>query len=315
MRLFATLQVDPRLVRPHGPDVLRAEMVQALMMLLFEDMLRGLPTDALAYIREAVRTGHKIILDHSALRTARASGGSFPQGVDSFSRILIALGYECGEAYPLPSRLVGYRYTHVDCPDGIAQMFLSELELEKFSAASQQAMQRVLASSIDPLPVESLQSLETIARKERLAFDAAVSLLPNLAACFTRQHDETSLADYELLERESQELAWFATEGTILNHFASRVSDVRQVHAEQKRIDRAMKDGIEFSPSGLLAQTSFRSSMVERLFVTATGSLVHRQVPGAFWELITRSTDESGNFHLKFDVGNAQSILSTMTER
>jgi hypothetical protein len=311
--LFQTVQVDDCLLREGPTDAARAELAQGLMMLLFEDMLRALPAHSLAYIRESVRAGSKITIDHSALRTVRAASGGFPLGQAGFHRILVPLGYLRGEAYPLPSRLTGHRYTHADFPEAIPQMFLSELQMEQFSRASQEAMARVTASSTDPLPAWCGPVLEELELAGSVSFDVAVRLLPNLAACFACQHEEPSIADYELLDGESPELSWFATEGTILNHFASRVANVQSVYDQQRQLGRAMKDSIEISPSERLAQTSFRSNLAERLFVGAAGTLVSRRVPGSFWEIISRATDASGNLYLKFDVGNAQSILETMT--
>ena len=307
--LFAALEVHPDLVREEDGTVSRAELAQALNMLLFEDVMRRVPMGE-AYTRDAVRRGEKLTFDHGALRTVAAPCGALPAGEAAFTRILDPLGFVCAGEYPLDRLgMTGRAYAHQDMPESIAQFFVSELHPERFSGAFQEAVQRVVGTSEDPLPVWALGLLEVLKAEGALPFDLAVRLLPNLVACFDRQHAEPSLADYEALHAESREMAWIATEGNAFNHATDRVADVEAVAAAQKALGRPMKEKLEVSGSGRVIQTAFRAAMVERLFVDAEGRLVAHTVPGSFHEFITRKEEAPGRLDLRFDSSNAQGIF------
>jgi len=307
--LFAALEVHPVLVREEDGSVSRAELAQALNMLLFEDVMRRVPMGE-AYTRDAVRRGEKLVFDHGALRTVAAPCGALPAGEAAFTRLLEPLGFVCAGEYPLDRLgMTGRAYAHQDFPEAIAQFFVSELHPERFSAAFREAVQRVVGASEDPLPVWALGLLDVLKAEGALPFDLAARLLPNLVACFDRQHAEPSLADYELLLLESREMAWIATEGNAFNHATDRVADVEAVAQAQKDLGRPMKETLEVSSTGRVIQTAFRAAMVERLFVDAEGHLVARTVPGSFHEFITRHEEAPGKLDLRFDSSNAQGIF------
>jgi Domain of unknown function (DUF1338) len=75
-----------------------------------------------------------------------------------------------------------------------------------------------------------------------------------------------------------------------------------------------MKDAVEVSASGRVRQTAFRAAQVQRPFRDASGATVMREVPGSFYEFITRDTltdTETGakKLDLGFDSSNAQGIF------
>jgi hypothetical protein len=146
-----------------------------------------------------------------------------------------------------------------------------------------------------------------------LTVDKAIELLPVLANCFRRQHDVPALADYEILLLESPEMAWIATEGNAFNHATDRVADVDQLAVEQKQLGRAMKASVETSQSGRVRQTAFLAARVQRRFRTKDGDLTEKEVPGSFYEFITRlplpAEDGKAALDLSFDSSNAQAIF------
>lgn len=170
-------------------------------------------------------------------------------------------------------------------------------------------MQRVVGASRDPLSLAARQALGELAVLHALDFATAARLLPDLVACFDRQHAEPRWSDYELLLAESKEMAWIATEGNAFNHATDRVADVDAVAAEQRRLGRPVKDSVETSASGRVRQTAFRAAMVERLFVDAAGQLRSELVPGSFHEFISRAEQAPGVLDLRFDSGNATAIF------
>lgn len=308
-RLFAVLQVHTSLLRPRAERVARAELAQALTMLLFEDVTRRVPM-AGAYVGDAVRAGKKLVFDHGALRTVATDNGALPRGELAFRRLLEPLGFECRGVYPLDRLgMTGRAFTHQDLPEHIAQFFVSELHPERFSAGFQAAVQRVVGNSRDPLPLASKDMLGELQHKGSLEFEDCTQLLPNLVCCFDRQHAEPRWSDYETLLDESKEMAWIATEGNAFNHATDRVADVVAVADRQRALGRPVKPEVEVSRSGRVRQTAFRATMVERLFVGDDGVLRTESVPGSFHEFITRDEEVPGVLDLRFDSGNATAIF------
>jgi hypothetical protein len=314
VRLFEALAVHDSLLRPRAETVARAELAQALTMLLFEDVTRRVPMAA-AYVGDTVREGKRLVFDHGALRTVAAPCGELPAGEAAFRRILEPLGFECRDVYPLDRiGMTGRAYAHRDLPESIAQFFVSELHPERFSEAFQAAVARVVGTSRDPLSAWAKEQLVALAASGSIGFADAVRLLPNLVACFDRQHGEPRWSDYEILLAESKEMAWIATEGNAFNHATDRVADVEVTAARQRQLGRPVKPAVEISASGRVRQTAFRAAMVERLFVAADGSLRSEVVPGSFHEFITRHEEAPGVLDLRFDSGNATAIFQ-MTSR
>ncbi len=105
----------------------------------------------------------------------------------------------------------------------------------------------------------------------------------------------------------------YYTEGNAFNHATDRVADVDRLAAEQKMLGQPMKDTVETSQSGRVRQTAFHAARVMRKFRAADGSLVEREVPGSFYEFITRlplpEKDGRRALDLSFDSSNAQAIF------
>jgi len=313
VRLFESMEVAAGLLRKRAAaacvGVSRAELAQALNMLLFEDVTRRVPMAA-AYVGDAVRSGRKLVFDHGAMRTVAWDCGALPRGIEAFSRILEPLGFVVGGTYPLPRLgMTGRAFVHQDLPEAIAQCFVSELHPDRFSEGFQQAVSRIVGDSCDPLPPSMTALLEELRQDGSLPFDSAAQLLPNLLCCFDRQHVEPAWADYQAVLAESKEMAWIATEGNAFNHATDRVGDVFSVADEQRRLGRPVKERVEVSASGRIKQTAFRAAVVERLFVAADGTLRTEQVPGSFYEFITREEEKPGVLDLRFDSSNATGIF------
>lgn len=298
-------------------QVSRAELSQALNMLLFAGILERVPTGH-AYTRELAARGEKVRLDHGALRTVRwVETGNLPSGEEAITRILKPLGYRLNDVYPLDRlKMTGRSYVHQDDPENLSQFFVSELHPERFSPSFQTAVSRVLQSSKDPLTPDALVALHTLEQSARLPLAQAQSLLGILVSCFACHHETISVRDYETLLAESAEMAWIATEGNVFNHATDRVSDVFAVSEAQTRLGRPMKENVEISASGRVKQTAFKADPVMRPMLDSSGQLIQRQVPGSFYEFITRETLNEMNavtgkpsIDLSFDTGNAQGIF------
>ncbi|MDR3670856.1 MAG: DUF1338 family protein [Holophaga sp.] len=307
--ILEAVAVPAALTGPKTTRVSRAQLAMAMNLLLFEGLEQRVPY-ARAYVRDGVRSGRKVQFDHGALRTVKAPSGALPEGEAAMVRILEPLGYRRAEVYPLDRiALTGRSYAHQDFPEDIPQFFLSEFHPERFSAGFQVAVARTLAGSQDPLPPRAVALLAELQAEGALSFDQAQRLLPDLVACFDRQHPAPLRSDYQTLLAESEEMAWIATEGNAFNHVTDRVADVAALALEQKALGRPMKAAVECSASGRVLQTAFRAAPVERTFRTAAGHLEVVTVPGSFFEFITRKPMPDGRLDLSFDTGNAQAIF------
>lgn len=311
--LFNAMEVDARLLRD-GDTVSQAELAQAMNMVLFSDLLKRVPEGA-QYVDDAIRIGRKINFDHGALRTVVAQNGALPVGQLAFERILKPLGFVVGGLYPLPRlKMTGHVYTHSEFPEEIAQFFVSELHVDQFSAAFQQAVANVVGNSRDPLTADSKALLAKLADQKSLSVAEALQLLPNIVDCFARQHGEITRADYDVLLKESAEMAWISTEGNAYNHVTDRVADVFELTKEQKALGRSIKEAVEVSANGRVRQTAFKAAQVERRMIDSDGRVATYTVPGSFYEFITRDKfldEASGEWKLDltFDSSNATGIF------
>lgn len=310
--LLGGLRLHPDVLVPAAADVPRAVLAQALGVLLLHDLLARVPSGA-AYVADQWAGGGTLFLDHGAVRTVEGVDcGALPQGQESVTRVLAALGYAHRHTYGLTRLgMTGRSWCHLDLPADVPQYFVSELHAGRFSEPFRAAAARVLSTSADPIGDEARAGLDRLSAEAALPADRAAALLPVLAACFGRQHADPSVEDYELLLAESAEMAWIATEGTAFNHATDRVDDVVAVADAERAAGRPIKDEVEVSGSGRILQTAHRAAMVERTFRTAEGPTVARQVPGSFYEFITRKPlpDGSGP-DLAFDAANAQQIFA-----
>lgn len=306
----------PSVIAKTTPGVVtRAELAQAMNMALFAGLLERVPTGR-AYIDDLLSTETRVQFDHGALRTVRwAESGALPPGEAAFTRILKPLGFVLNGTYPLDRiKMTGRSYKHLDAADEIAQYFVSELHPERFSPEFQQAVTNVIGESVDPLTPQAVASLAELERDGSLPLAITLDLLPVLVRCFERQHPVPRLADYETLRAESAEMAWIATEGNVFNHATDRVDDVFAVADVQRALGRPIKESVEVSMSGRVRQTAFRADPVRRVFTGADGAWIERDVPGSFYEFISRDSvmDEATGrrvLDLGFDAGNATGIF------
>jgi hypothetical protein len=313
-RLFQVLHIHPGIASDTGPNVSRAGLAHALNMLLFEDLLKRVPAAEL-YVQRCLAQKRTIFHDHGAVRTVALNGmGALPAGQEAITRVLRPLGYMLNGVYPLERlRMTGRSHAQADYPEDIAQFFISELHPERFSTDFQAAVLRVTSTSADPVTPEAAALLKKLETEGSLSLDDSAKLLPVLVHVFDRQHAEPALADYQALLAESPEMAWISTEGNAFNHATDRVPDVDRLTDEQKALKQPIKDVVEKSQSGRVRQTAFTAARVKRNFRAADGSIITQEVPGSFYEFITRlhmpEKDGKRALDLSFDSSNAQAIF------
>jgi hypothetical protein len=320
----ATLVADAVAVHPllagtfDAPAVPRAVIAEALELVALARLLDRVPSAA-AYVADRRAAGARLVLDHGAVRTvAWPTAGALPAGHEQVARFLEPLGYRCTNVYPLPRlRMTGRSYTHLDLPAHVGQWFVSELHPDTFSPAFQAAVERVLATSVDPLAEHPHAAgwLAELGATGVLPFPAAAGLVEVLAGLLRRLHDLPAAADHRLLAAESAEMAWIATEGTTWNHATHRVTDVEATAHAERAAGRPIKDTVEVSASGRVRQTAHRAHVAPRLLGDGEGGVVSVEVPTSFFEFITRAELPDGRLDLGFDAANAQGIFAMTTPR
>ncbi|MET1756304.1 DUF1338 family protein [Novosphingobium sp. RD2P27] len=309
--MLQALAIDARLLAPASELITRAELAMALNALLFADLLERVPTAA-RQVAEVRAQGDRIVFDHGALRTIDGPTGALPRGHSAFARLLEPLGYHVGGHYPLPRLgMTGRAYVHKDLPEGIPQFFVSELHVDQLPEEGQNAATRVFRESCDPVDLEDEDRLKHLAADGVLPTEEAAALLSTLVAAFDRRHPVPRLDDYEALLACSKEAAWIATEGNAFNHATTRVPDVEALAERLKEQGYPMKEAVEISANGRVRQTAILADRVHRTFRLREGGTVEREVPGSFYEFITRDVDpETGTLDLSFDSGNATGIFA-----
>lgn len=312
--LMDAMDVDARVLRSDASCVTRAELAQALNMLLFADLLERVPEGA-AYVADALAQGRSINFDHGALRTVLAECGNLPAGHQAFARILEPLGFHVAGVYPLPRlNMTGHVFAHKDFPAQIAQFFVSELHVDRYSAAFQSAVERIMSTTQDPLTESSKQLLGKLHEYKALNLAESLQLLPNIVACFARVHGAITRQDYETVLNESAEMAWISTEGSVYNHVTDRIDDVYALTEEQRAIGRSIKAQVEVSRNGRVRQTAFKAAIVQRDMLMGNGTVQTFDVPGSFYEFITRDAFYNPEIDrwcldLTFDASNATGIF------
>jgi hypothetical protein len=307
---LTTLAIDPRLGGTSARPT-RAQIAMALNAALFLDLLDRVPTAA-RYVAGMRAKGEAIAFDHGALRTIDGETGALPSGCEAFNRFLVPLGYVVGGLYPLPRlRMTGRALVHLDLPETVPQFFVSELHVSELPEPAQAAARRVFGQSRDPLGAAEWAALRTLEREGTCSFEEAARFLAGALGAFARQHTVPALADYEALLEHSAEAAWIATEGNAFNHATSRTADVGVLAEELRQAGYPMKPQVEVSRSGRVRQTAILADKVTRAFRLTDGSQVLREVPGSFYEFITRDADPAtGQLDLTFDSGNATGIFA-----
>lgn len=315
--LFAltTLAIDAKLGGTSDRPT-RAHVCVALNAALFLDLLDRVPTAA-RYVADLREKGQTITFDHGALRTIDGSTGQLPSGCAAFTRFLAPLGYETAGLYPLPKlKMTGRALAHRDLPEAVPQFFVSELHVSELPPEAQSAAERVFGPSHDPLDPATWAALDALGGDGTCSMDEAATIVRGALGAFDRQHPVPALADYEILLRHSKEAAWIATEGNAFNHATTRTADVERLAGELRQAGYPMKPAVEISQNGRVRQTAFLADKVLRPFRLPDGSETRREVPGSFFEFITRDIDPAtGMLDLTFDSGNATGIFAVTRDQ
>jgi hypothetical protein len=249
-------------------------------------------TPQAARIKQAFEArGETVLNDHVAFRTLAVE----PIGLARLEPHILALGYQQFAPYEFKEkklRAFGYLPSEPHLP----RIFLSELLVDELSPAAGEILRRC-AAQVDPSRVKSTDILWA-----------------------GRLWNPISVAEYELLQAESEYAAWFSTIGIRPNHFTISVTDLKH-HSEVEDVLQVVESlGLDVNSSGgrvkgnpgvLLEQGSTMADRIDMPF--ADGST--HAVPTCYYEFAKRYRTPSGELFQGFVAASADKIFESTDSR
>lgn len=229
--------------------------------------------------------GELVVNDHIALRTFQ-----HPKlGIDRISRIFCDLGYEAKKDYFFKEKkLYAKHFEHPDLNQ--PKIFISELELQKFSPKLQSTVNNI----IDQIPEASVGS-------------------PNF---FTSGRTwKMSYQTYQELYTESEYAAWVSTFGFRPNHFTVSINHLKKFTEVTMINDFLIQNGFKMNASGglikgnpgeYLEQSSTMAGEISVNFDDGTHT-----VPACYYEFAKRYTLPDGKLYQGFVATSADKIFES----
>lgn len=233
--------------------------------------------------------GETIVNDHVAFRTYNLS----PIGLNTLAKFFLDLGYQFKGEYRFEEKkLFAKHLEHSDV--NLPKVFISELEVEKFSPFLQETVKK-LVSSIDTSITHSKSFLTS--------------------GCPWKISHET----YKKLYSESEYAAWMATFGFCANHFTvlvnklknyPKIEDVNKLLKEHSYTMNTSGGEIKGSPQVYLEQSSTMAAEVEVEFTDGTF-----KVPSCYYEFALRYKQPNGDYYSGFVEKSADKIFESTNKK
>lgn len=239
-------------------------------------------------IRDLITTkGHHEINDHVAFRTFQ-----HPKlGIDQLAQVFLENDFVYGEEYFFEQKkLYAKHLQHKDTPEKFPKIFISELELHKFSADLNEEIEKCIAQ----IPKEQLNSKDF---------------------CYSGKHWEINYKTYKKLLKESEYAAWLYCFGFCANHFTISVNKLNKFQEvsdlntflKQKGFSLNDSDGeVKGSKEVFLEQSSTKAQLVEVLFNDGL-----YQVPSCYYEFAKRYPTREGELYQGFVAKSADKIFES----
>ena len=261
-----------------------------LLFLLWNDY-SSMNKQAYAIHKALEGRGEKVINDHIAFRTF-----NLPKvGIDVLARPFINLGYQTkGEGYHFPDKkLFARHYEHSDFHQ--PKVFISELEVEKFSPTLQQTIRQLM----DQVPTTLMNGDHFL-----------ISGVP---------WEPVSWKIYQELLKESEYAAWMAAFGFRVNHFTvffnalKTFKELRELNDFIKSLDFKLNDSggeIKGSKEVYLEQSSTLAHPVKVEFADRKET-----IPACYYEFARRYPLPDGKLFQGFLPDSADKIFESTNYR
>ncbi len=242
---------------------------------------------ALEVFNSLIDEGENVINDHIALRTFNLEMCS----IDKISSFLITNGYEEKEEYYFENKKLYAKHFENKTNGDLPLVFISELEVEKFSPEFQ-GIVREIYNSVDWKNVNY----------DEILFSGL--LWGNL-----------EYSKYSALKKESQYAAWLYTNGFSANHFTVSVNKLSKFNSTQKLTDFLLKKGFKLNTVGGIVKGN-PEKMLEQLSTMADNKKVvfkegEYEVPTCFYEFAYRYNDDKDNEFRGFIADSADKIFES----
>jgi hypothetical protein len=251
---------------------------------------------AASYQKMVEERGGRVLNDHIAFRTLNCPTGSQPAGVPSMERIFLALGYVKKDHYLFADKyLLAWHYEHSGNPEN-PKLFISQLEVDKFSVAAAEQIKKSVAQTPDLLSSADQQALTTLATGKDLDDAAGKNLAASLVKYFSRPWQPPQRHIVESVDKETQYGAWVLLHGNAVNHFTAYINhqnvkewaDLEATVTALRAAGLPMKDEFEGEKGSKLRQSSTKASMEECDVTEADGSKGQIKWSYAYYELAER---------------------------
>lgn len=259
--------------------------LESFLQDMWQDYLKLTPQAATIY-EGFLQRGEKVVNDHIALRTYNAPGW----GLKTLAKTFEDFGYKSSGEYVFKEkRLYAQHFEHEN--PLMPKVFISELELEKFSQTLQDAVASLLAQ------VES-------------------DFLQRQDLAYAGRPWQLSYSTYQELAGESEYASWLAAHGFRPNHFTINVNELKtlktleQVNEFVKSLGFALNTSggeIKGGPEDKLEQSSTLASDIEVSFSDGV-----YKIPGCYYEFAKRyPLEEGGELYQGFVAASADKIFES----
>lgn len=263
--------------------------INTLFENLWKNYLQVTPTATKIHKLLGSTQQNDIINDHIALRTFNLEKVCLEKLAKHFKH----LGYkECQEYHFEEKKLFAKHYEHEDPRK--AKVFISELQVEKFSPAIQEVI-HFLVSQVD---------------------EAAI-LADNFL--YSGRHWNIDYRIYKILLKESEYAAWLAAWGYRANHFTVSINHLDNFKTI-KEVNKKLKDaGFILNSSGGEIKGS-KEVLLEQSSTIADKFPVQfndweKQIPSCFYEFALRYANKDGELYTGFVAASADKIFESTHSR
>jgi len=242
---------------------------------------------ALRVYKSLIAEGENVINDHIALRTFNFEKCN----IEKLSTFLIKNGYKEKDEYYFEDKKLHAKHFENTSDENLPLVFISELEIEKFSDEFQSVVKDIY-NSVD---------------WDNIDYDAI--LYSGII------WGELEYSKYEILKNESQYASWLYTNGYSANHFTVSVNKLQKYNSTKKITDFLIENNCKLNTVGGIVKGT-PESLLEQLSTMADKKTItfkegEYDVPTCFYEFAYRFTDENNNEFRGFIANNADKIFES----
>jgi len=236
-------------------------------------------------IHQLLGSGDDIINDHVAYRTFNIE----KINLDKLAAQLIKLGYQECNQYQFEAKKLDAK--HFEHPDStLPKVFISQLQVEKFSSAAQ----RIIHQLVDSLP-------DDISERDDFLYSGATW--------------QISHSDYLTLLEESEYAAWLAAWGYRANHFTVSINALKNYTSIEDVNQTVKTGGFKLNSTGgeikgdKIVKLEQSSTMADKAVVNFTDNNV--EIPSCFYEFAQRYPLANGELYSGFVAASADKIFES----